>query len=87
MAPKANAQVEAPAKTFTPTELATALGVDPKRIRAYLRANFTRPIEAKNTSWMLDAEVAEVVIEHFTAKVTDVEADESDVEELDLDEG
>jgi len=73
-------------ETFTPTELASELGVDPKRVRAYLRANFTRPIEAKNTSWMLSAEVAEAVIEHFTASVTDADDSEADEEELDLDE-
>ena len=44
-------------KPMTPTMLAKDLGIDPKRLRAYLRANHTRPAEAKNTSWTLSAPV------------------------------
>jgi len=53
-------------KSYTPTELATELGVDPKRVRAWLRAEYTRDPEAKNTSWHLSEDVAEAVRVRFT---------------------
>jgi len=59
-------------ETFTPTQLAEALNVDPKRLRAYLRANFTRDPAMKGKSWHLSAEVAAIVIEHFTTKEDEV---------------
>lgn len=36
-----------------------------KRIRGFLRERFTRPIDAKNSSWTLDEETANVVREKF----------------------
>jgi predicted site-specific integrase-resolvase len=45
-------------KTYTPKELAAEIGIDPKVLRAYLRKNHTRPSEAKNTSWIVPADVA-----------------------------
>jgi len=63
--------------SYTPTELATELKVDAKRIRAYLRSNFTRPAEAKNTSWSLDANVAKDVREHFAPKTKASDTKES----------
>lgn len=62
-------------KSYTPTELANELGVDPKRVRAYLRQEFTRDAEAKNTSWNLSDEVAQAVRTRFTKVET--ESDES----------
>jgi hypothetical protein len=55
-------------KTMTPKELAEQLEVDPKRVRAYLRSNHARAIEAKNTSWQIPAAVVKDVREHFTPK-------------------
>lgn len=46
------------AKTYTPKELAAEIGIDPKVLRAYLRKNHTRSLEAKNTSWIIPAKVA-----------------------------
>lgn len=63
-------------KTYTPTELAKELDVDAKRVRAYLRTTFPRTAEAKNTSWMLSAEVAEDVRKRFTPKAEEA-SDES----------
>jgi predicted transcriptional regulator len=62
-------------KSYTPTELANELGVDPKRVRAFLRQEFTRDPEAKNTSWNLSDEVAQAVRTRFTKVET--ESDES----------
>jgi hypothetical protein len=45
-------------KTYTPKELAAELGVDPKVLRGYLRKEFARKAEAKNTSWVITAPVA-----------------------------
>jgi hypothetical protein len=42
------------AKAITrPEELANALGISGKVVRAYLRSTFPRPANAKNTSWSL----------------------------------
>jgi hypothetical protein len=54
--------------TITPKALAEELGIDPKRLRSYLRANHTRPNEAKNTSWAIPSDVADAAREKFTAK-------------------
>ena len=61
----------------TPTEIADATGADPKRVRAHLRAKYTRPLAQKNQSWKLSAEVAAAVIEHFEAG-EEIEEDEVD---------
>jgi hypothetical protein len=53
---------------MTPKALAEELKVDPKRLRAYLRANFTRPAEAKNTSWAISAEAVKAAKAHFAPK-------------------
>lgn len=37
-----------------------------KRIRGFLRERYARPVEAKNSSWTLDEEVANVVREKFS---------------------
>jgi len=58
----------ATAKTYTPNQLAKALDVSPKQLRAYLRANFTRPADAKGTSWVIDAATAKAVVAHFKPK-------------------
>lgn len=53
-------------KTYTPKALAEELQIDAKRIRAYLRSEFGRDAEAKNTSWMLSEDQAEAVRAKFT---------------------
>jgi hypothetical protein len=54
--------------TMTPKALAEELQVDPKRLRAFLRANFARPAEAKNTSWAIAPEAIEAAREKFAPK-------------------
>lgn len=56
---------EAP-KTFRPSDLATELDVDAKLVRSYLRREFPRPLESKNSSWFLTEDQAQAVREHFT---------------------
>jgi hypothetical protein len=55
------------AKTYTPKELATELGLpsDGKILRSYLRKNHSRAIEAKNTAWIIPASVANDCRKHF----------------------
>ena len=60
--------------TVRPEALASELGVSGKLIRSYLRANFTRPAEAKNTAWVLTAKQAESVRKHFLARRSNVAA-------------
>jgi hypothetical protein len=69
--------------TFTtPKELAKELGVDAKRIRAFLRGtedfgHMTPDGHARNTSWQLSAPQAELVRERFTPSDDDsVDEDE-----------
>jgi hypothetical protein len=51
--------------TLTPKALAEELGIDPKRLRGWLRANHTRAAEAKNTTWGIAPDVAEAARERF----------------------
>ena len=44
---------------ITPKALAEELGIDPKRLRGWLRANHTRAAEAKNTTWGIAPDVAD----------------------------
>ena len=57
------------AKTYSPKELAAEIGVDPKVLRNYLRKNHTRPIEAKNQSWIIPASVATAARKAFAKNV------------------
>lgn len=59
---------------ITPKALAEALDVDPKALRAYLRKEFARTPEAKNTSWAITPEAAEAAKAHFEAKKAKPEA-------------
>lgn len=54
----------------TPKALAEMLKVDAKRIRAFLRSEFPRKAEAKNTSWTLSPAESKAVIERFTPKAS-----------------
>jgi len=55
-------------KLIRPEALALELGVSGKLVRAYLRKHFTRAPEAKNTAWVLEADQAKQVREHFIAR-------------------
>jgi hypothetical protein len=59
---------------MTPKELATELGVDPKRLRSFLRGAFPRPLEAKNTSWQISDEAIEAAKAKFVKEETPAEA-------------
>lgn len=75
----AKTETKAP-ETFTPKALAEELGVDAKRIRSFLRNEFSRDAEAKNTTWLLDSKAAAAVRERFTPKAEsdeDTDTDES----------
>jgi predicted site-specific integrase-resolvase len=55
-------------KTYAPKVLADEIGVDPKVLRSYLRKTFTRPVEVKNTTWIIDENVANDCREYFAAR-------------------
>jgi transglutaminase/protease-like cytokinesis protein 3 len=59
----------ATAKSYTPKELANELGIDPKILRGYLRKEFARTPEAKNTAWVIPATVANAARKHFAKNV------------------
>lgn len=63
--------------TMHPSELAAALEVDAKTLRTWLRANFTRPAEEKNTSWMLTEDMILAAQDHFASDEDTDESDES----------
>jgi len=56
-------------KITRPEDLARVLGISGKVVRAYLRATFPRPIEAKNTSWSLTPKMAEQTYTHFKSRM------------------
>jgi len=72
-------ETEETVKPITPADIADATGEDPKRIRAYLRSQYTRPKAVHGKSWDIPAKVAEEVIKHFTPAE---EADEEELEEV-----
>lgn len=57
------------AKTYTPKELAAELGISPKVLRAYLRKEHTRSTDAKNTTWVIPATVANAARKNFAKNV------------------
>lgn len=69
-APKESAAIVAirSRENCRPEEVAAALGVSGKLVRGYLRVTFTRPIEAKGTTWVLTNEQAQDVLNHFLAR-------------------
>jgi hypothetical protein len=56
------------AETSRPETVANALGVSGKLVRGFLRVTFTRPIEAKGTTWVLTREQANATLDHFLAR-------------------
>lgn len=69
-------------KTYKPEELATSLGVSGKQVRAWLRATFPRPLEEKNTSWVLSPDMAAAVVKHFEDDTSDDQEEAEDIEDL-----
>ena len=67
---KAKAPKSAPAKEqmtgITPTDLAETLDISPKSLRAWLRTNFKRPLDAKNSRWYLSEKQVKAATEHYT---------------------
>jgi hypothetical protein len=63
--------------TYTPKELAEKLEMSPKRLRAYLRQNFPRTSEEKNTNWQIPKAVADKVIAHYESSKSEADEDES----------
>jgi hypothetical protein len=60
-------------KIYTAKALAEEIGCDPKSLRGYLRKNFTRVAEAKNTSWQITEDAATAAREHFAKQRTTTE--------------
>lgn len=52
-------------KHLTPKALAEEIGVDPKSVRGFLRREFPRTDEARNTSWIVPAPAAKAARDHF----------------------
>jgi len=62
-------QPQAEPTGVTPTDLAEILSVSPKSLRAWLRTNYTRPLDAKNSRWYLPDDVVKAATEHYTRTV------------------
>lgn len=60
-----------------PKDLAAELEIDAKTLRGWLRKEFPRPLDKKNTSWALSDDVVEAAREHFAPEEDD-DADEED---------
>jgi maltodextrin utilization protein YvdJ len=58
-------------KTYSATALAAEIGVDAKSLRGWLRKNFTRIAEVKNTTWIITEEAAEAARVHYAKQRTD----------------
>jgi hypothetical protein len=67
-------------KGIRAVDLATELGIDPKRLRGWLRKEFPRAAEDKNTSWLLTEEQVDAAWDRFGSN------DEDDSEETESDE-
>lgn len=50
---------------LTPKVLADEIGIDAKVLRSFLRKEFPRPVEAKNTSWIVPTDAADAARDHF----------------------
>jgi hypothetical protein len=60
-----------------PETVAAALGISGKIVRGFLRQTFTRPIEAKGTTWVLSNDQTNATVDHFLARRSPVEAPKS----------
>jgi hypothetical protein len=69
---------ETEVKGMRPKDLALELDIDAKTLRGWLRKEFPRPTDKKNTSWVLSEDVADAAREHFLAD----EEDDDETEEV-----
>lgn len=79
MAPKTKDQVEDTPVEETavrPADLAKELDVSAKALRGFLRREFPRSADAKNTSWTLTDEMVEKATAHFTPSEDEDEGEE-----------
>ena len=67
---KAKATKSAPEKVqmtgITPTDLAETLDISPKSLRAWLRTNYPRTADQKNSRWYLPESQVKAATEHYT---------------------
>lgn len=63
--------------TTTPKALAEELGIDPKRLRGYLRKNHSRDDEMHRQSWVIDEATAGAAREYFANRNKDEESVEA----------
>jgi hypothetical protein len=61
-------------ENLTPKALAEEIGVDAKVLRAFLRKDFARLPEAKNTSWLITPEAADAARAKFAKQETPSQA-------------
>lgn len=59
---------------LTPKALAEEIGIDAKSLRGFLRKEFARTAEAKNTSWIITPDAADAARAHFAKQETPTEA-------------
>lgn len=59
-----------------PTDLAKELDVSAKALRGFLRREFPRSADSKNTSWTLTPEMIEKATAHFTPSEDEDEGEE-----------
>lgn len=67
---------------ITPKTLAAEIGIDPKQLRNFLRKEFTRANEVKNTTWIIPPATAKAAKAHFAkqeAKAPDAPIDLDDL--------
>jgi len=83
MAPKNQAPVEETEETeveetkaIRPSDLAEELEVSPKALRSFLRREFPRSTDQKNTSWHLTEEMVAKATAHFTEEPEDDESED-----------
>jgi hypothetical protein len=57
-----------PATPITPKALAAELGIDPKRLRGFLRKEFTRDASVKGSTWNVPAPAAKAARARFAKK-------------------
>lgn len=62
----AEAKAKGKTKIFRPEQLAAELKVSGKEIRGWLRQQYPRTAEQRNTAWELDAKQAAAVRKRFT---------------------
>lgn len=55
--------------TYRPEDLAARLGLDGRRLRAYLREAFPRPADEHGTEWSVTPDQAAAVLDHFGDEV------------------